>query len=305
MEKIAELVRDKKIDGIVDLRDESNRNGMRIVIEIRKDVSVNVVVNKLFRHTQMEDSFGIIMLGLVHGQPRVLNLKQMLENYLEHRKDVLTRRTRYELKVARDRLHIVEGLQIAIDHLDEVLNLIRSSKDREAARQGLMERFNLSERQANAILDMRFAQLTGLERARLQEEQRDLLAKIADYEEILGNPQRILNLIQADLEEVKKNYGDARRTEITFEESDYNIEDLIEDHDVVVTLSNRGYIKRQPLEAYRAQRRGGRGISSTTNRAEDAAADVLVTSVLSQVLFLPLRLIVCRNQAGRLRAPRL
>ena len=285
VEKIAELVRDKKIDGIVDLRDESNRNGMRIVIEIRKDVSVNVVVNKLFRHTQMEDSFGIIMLGLVHGQPRVLNLKQMLENYLEHRKDVLTRRTRYELKVARDRLHIVEGLQIAIDHLDEVLNLIRSSKDREAARQGLMERFNLSERQANAILDMRFAQLTGLERARLQEEQRDLLAKIADYEEILGNPQRILNLIQADLEEVKKNYGDARRTEITFEESDYNIEDLIEDHDVVVTLSNRGYIKRQPLEAYRAQRRGGRGISSTTNRAEDAAADVLVTSVLSQVLF--------------------
>ncbi len=285
VEKIAELVRDKKIDGIVDLRDESNRNGMRIVIEIRKDVNVNVVVNKLFRHTQMEDSFGIIMLGLVHGQPRVLNLKQMLENYLEHRKDVLTRRTRYELKVARDRLHIVEGLQIAIDHLDEVLNLIRSSKDREAARQGLMERFNLSERQANAILDMRFAQLTGLERARLQEEQRDLLAKIADYEDILGNPQRILNLIQADLEEVKKNYGDARRTEITFEESDYNIEDLIEDHDVVVTLSNRGYIKRQPLEAYRAQRRGGRGISSTTNRAEDAAADVLVTSVLSQVLF--------------------
>ncbi|MGI6467685.1 MAG: DNA gyrase subunit A [Syntrophomonadaceae bacterium] len=285
VEKIAELARDKKIDGIVDLRDESNRNGMRIVIEIRRDVNVNVVVNRLFRHTQMEDSFGIIMLGLVNGQPRVLNLKEMLQYYLEHRKDVITRRTRYELKIAQDRLHIVEGLQIAIDHLDEVLQLIRSSRDREAARTGLMERFNLSERQANAILDMRFAQLTGLERTKLQDEQRDLIAKISDYEDILAKPQRILELIKADLEEIKKNYGDERRTEITLEESDYHIEDFIEEHDVVVTLSNRGYIKRQPLEAYRAQRRGGKGVSSTTNRAEDAAADVLVCNVLSQVLF--------------------
>ncbi len=285
VEKIAELVRDKKLDGIVDLRDESNRQGMRIVIEVRKDVNVNVVVNKLFRHTQMEDSFGVIMLALVNGQPRVLNLKQMLEYYLEHRKDVITRRTRYELQVARDRLHIVEGLRIAIDHLDEVLNLIRSSKDRETARLGLMAQFSLSERQANAILDMRFAQLTGLERARIEAEHSDLLAKIADYEDILGNQQRVLKLIEADLEEVKKNYGDARRTEITHDESDYNIEDMIEDHDVVVTLSNRGYIKRQPLEAYRAQRRGGRGILAATNRAEDAAADVLVTSVKSAVLF--------------------
>jgi len=285
VEKIAELARDKKIDGIVDLRDESNRNGMRIVIEIRRDVNVNVVVNRLFRHTQMEDSFGIIMLGLVNGQPRVLNLKEMLQYYLEHRKDVITRRTRYELKIAQDRLHIVEGLQIAIDHLDEVLQLIRSSRDREAARMGLMERFNLSERQANAILDMRFAQLTGLERTKLQDEQRDLIAKISDYEDILAKPQRILELIKADLEEIKKNYGDERRTEITLEESDYHIEDFIEEHDVVVTLSNRGYIKRQPLEAYRAQRRGGKGVSSTTNRAEDAAADVLVCNVLSQVLF--------------------
>ena len=209
----------------------------------------------------------------------------MLQYYLEHRKDVITRRTRYELKIAQDRLHIVEGLQIAIDHLDEVLQLIRSSRDREAARTGLMERFNLSERQANAILDMRFAQLTGLERTKLQDEQRDLIAKISDYEDILAKPQRILELIKADLEEIKKNYGDERRTEITLEESDYHIEDFIEEHDVVVTLSNRGYIKRQPLEAYRAQRRGGKGVSSTTNRAEDAAADVLVCNVLSQVLF--------------------
>ena len=167
----------------------------------------------------MEDSFGIIMLGLVNGQPRVLNLKEMLQYYLEHRKDVITRRTRYELKIAQDRLHIVEGLQIAIDHLDEVLQLIRSSRDREAARTGLMERFNLSERQANAILDMRFAQLTGLERTKLQDEQRDLIAKISDYEDILAKPQRILELIKADLEEIKKNYGDERRTEITLEEA--------------------------------------------------------------------------------------
>ncbi len=285
VEKIAELAREKKIDGIVDLRDESNRQGMRIVIEVRKDVNVNVVLNKLFRHTQMEDSFGVIMLGLVNGQPRVLNLKQMLQYYLEHRQDVITRRTRFELKVARDRLHIVEGLRIAIDHLDEVLNLIRSSKDRETARLGLMAEFQLSERQANAILDMRFSQLTGLERARIEAEHSELVAKIADYEDILGNPQRVLGLIEADLEEVKKNYGDERRTEITHDESDYDIEDLIEEHDVVVTLSNRGYIKRQPLEAYRAQRRGGRGILAATNRAEDAAADVLVTSVKSQVLF--------------------
>lgn len=285
VEKIAELVREKKIDGIVDLRDESNRQGMRVVIEIRKDVNVNVVVNKLFRHTQMEDSMGIIMLGLVNGQPRVLNLKEMLRYYLEHRQDVITRRTRYELKIARDRLHIVEGLKIAIDHLDEVLNLIRASKDRESARQGLIAQFELSERQANAILDMRFAQLTGLERTRIEEERRDLLVKIEDFEDILDKPHRVLQLIEADLEEVKKNYGDARRTEITMEENEYNIEDLIEDHDVVVTLSNRGYIKRQPLEAYRAQRRGGRGISATINRAEDAAADVLVCSVKSQVLF--------------------
>lgn len=285
VEKIAELVREKKIDGIVELRDESNRDGMRIVIEVRKDTNVNVVVNKLFRHTQMECSFGVIMLGLVNGQPQVLNLKEMLERYLEHRQDVLTRRTRYELKVALDRLHIVEGLQVAIDHLDEVLNLIRSSKDREAARTGLMTRFTLSERQANAILDMRFAQLTGLERTRLEEEHAELLAKIADYEDILADPQRIMAMIKDDLEVITKSYGDLRRTEISPEESDYNIEDLIEDHDVVVTLSDRGYIKRHPLETYRSQRRGGRGISSTTIRAEDAAFDVLVTSVLSQVLF--------------------
>lgn len=285
VEKIAELVREKKIEGIVDLRDESNRKGIRLVIDIRKDTNVNVVVAKLFKHTQMEDSFGINMLGLVQGQPRTLNLKQMLETYLKHRKEVITRRTEYDLRVTRDRLHIVEGLRIAIDHIDEIINLIRSSKDRETARNELIAKFLLTEKQANAILDMRLVQLTGLERSKIEEEYRELVARIADYEDILARPERILEMIKEDLEDIKNKYGDKRRTEISIEESDYQIEDYIEDHEIMITLSNRGYIKRQPLDTYRAQRRGGRGISSTTTRAEDAVSNVLVTSVLANVLF--------------------
>jgi len=205
VEKIAELVRDKKIDGIVELRDESDRHGIRIVIEVRKDVNVNIVVNKLFRHTQMEDSFGIIMLALVNGQPRVLSLKEMMLNYIDHRQEVITRRTRFDLKVARDRLHIVEGLLKALDHLDEVINLIRSSKDREEARHGLMDRFQLSEIQANAILDMRLAQLTGLERNKLEDEHGELLDRIADFEDILARPERIKAIIKGDWKKLNVN----------------------------------------------------------------------------------------------------
>jgi DNA gyrase subunit A len=285
VEKIAELVRDKKIDGIVELRDESDRHGIRIVVEVRKDVNVNIVVNKLFRHTQMEDSFGIIMLALVNGQPRVLSLKEMMLNYIDHRQEVITRRTRFDLKVARDRLHIVEGLLKALDHLDEVINLIRSSKDREEARHGLMDRFQLSEIQANAILDMRLAQLTGLERSKLEDEHGELLDRIADFEDILARPERIKAIIKGDLEEVKRKYADPRRTEISQELSDYDIEDLIEDHEVMITLSDRGYIKRQPLDTYKSQRRGGKGVSSTATRAEDAVSSVIVTSVLANILF--------------------
>ncbi|MEN6350259.1 MAG: DNA gyrase subunit A [Syntrophomonas sp.] len=285
VEKIAELVRDKKIEGIVDLRDESDRKGIRVVIEIRKDVNVNIIVNQLFKHTQMEVSFGVNMLGLVNGQPLTMTLKQVMQYYIEHRQDVLARRTRYELKVARDRLHIVEGLRIALDHLDEIIDLIRSSKDRENARHALMDRFLLTEMQANAILDMRLAQLTGLERNKIEDEYRDLLAKIADYEDILARPERILAMIKDDLEEIKEKYGDKRRTEISLESSDYDIEDLLEDQEIVITLSNRGYIKRQPLDTYRSQKRGGKGISSTTSRAEDFASNVLVTSLLANVLF--------------------
>jgi len=283
--KIAELVRDKKVEGIVDLRDESDRKGIRIVIELRKDVNVNVVLNKLFRHTQMEDTFGIIMLSLVNGEPRILNLKEMIKYYVEHRQEVINRRTIYELNLAKNRKHILEGLKIALDNLDEIIDLIRKSRDRENARGELQSRFNLSEIQANAILDMRLVQLTGLERSKVENEYEEVLLRIADYEDILARPERVLAMIKEDLDDIEKRYGDNRRTEISQEESSYEEEDFIEDHEVVITLSNRGYVKRQPLDTYRSQKRGGKGVSATTIRAEDFAHDVLVTSALATLLF--------------------
>lgn len=285
VEKIASLVKDKKVDGIVDLRDESDRNGIRVVIEVRRDVNADVLMNNLFKHTQLEDSFGVIMLALVNGEPLILNLKQMLQRYIEHRQDVITRRTVHDLQIAKNRKHILEGLQIAIDNLDEIINLIRNSAHREAARTALIDRFPLSEIQANAILDMRLAQLTGLERAKLEEELRELLLKIADYEDILARPERVLAMVKEDLDDIKNKYGDKRRTEITSDVTDYEEEDFIEDHEVVITLSNRGYIKRQPVDTYKAQKRGGKGISSTNTRAEDFALDIVVTGVLNNIFF--------------------
>lgn len=285
VEKIADLVRDKKVDGILDLRDESDRKGIRVVIEVRRDVNVNVLVNKLFKLTQLESSFGINMLSLVYGRPMVLNLKQMMQYYVEHRQDVIIRRTKFDLKVTQDRLHIVEGLRKAIDVLDELIEMIRNSKDRETARQALMDRFGFTEIQANAILDMRLAQLTGLERTKLEEEFNMLLDKIADLEDILARPERVLQLIKEDIEEIKTKYGDERRTEISMDDGDFNVEDLIDDHEVVITLSNKGYIKRQPLDTYRAQKRGGRGVSATSIRTEDFVTNILVTSVLADVLY--------------------
>jgi DNA gyrase subunit A len=285
VEKIAELARDKKVDGIVDLRDESDRKGIRIVIEVRKDVNVNVLINHLYKHTQLEDSFGIIMLSLVNGQPRVLTLKEMMSYYIEHRQEVITRRTEHELKLANHRKHIVEGLRIAQDNLDEVVSIIRSSANRDTARETLMERFGLSDLQANAILDMRLVQLTGLEREKLEDEYRELLDLIADLEDILARPERVLEIIKEDLDDIKAKYGDSRRTEISAENSDYDVEDFIDDHEVVITLTNRGYIKRQPLDTYKSQKRGGKGISATSTRAEDFTTDVLVISVMSNILF--------------------
>lgn len=300
VEKIAELVRDKKIDGISDLRDESDRRGIRIVIDVRRDANPNVIANHLIKRTQMEDTFGVIMLALVNGEPQVLSLKQVLLHYIEHRQEVLTRRTRYDLQVAKDRLHIVEGLKIALDNLDEIVELIRNSRDRENARQALIERFGLTEIQANAILDMRLAQLTGLERSKLEEEYHALLAKIADYEDILAKPERILAMIKNDLNEVKKKYADPRRTEISHDTGEYNVEDFIEDHEVVITLSNRGYIKRQPLDTYKSQKRGGKGISATSIRQEDFSINVIVTSVLANVLFFTNQGRVFSNRAYQL-----
>lgn len=285
VERIANLVKEKKLDGIVDLRDESDRNGIRVVIETRRDVNPEILMNNLYKRTQLEDSFGVIMLSLVNGQPKILNLKQMMEFFIQHRQEVITRRTNYELKLARNRLHILEGLQIALDNLDEVINLIRGSVNRESAREGLITRFNLSEIQANGILDMRLVQLTGLERAKLEEELRDLVAKIADLEDILARPERVLGMVKEDLDDIKSRYGDKRRTEISLESMDYEEEDFIEEHDVVITLSHRGYIKRQPLDTYKAQKRGGKGISSTSARAEDFAHDIVVTGVLANVFF--------------------
>lgn len=285
IEKIAELVRDKKVEGIVDLRDESDRKGIRIVIEARRDVNINVLVNRLFKHTQLENSFGINMLSLVNGEPRILNLKQMMEYYIEHREEVITRRTKHELKLASDRLHIVEGLRRAIDSLDEIIEIIRNSNNRETARQALIGGFQFTEIQANAILDMRLAQLTGLEREKLNEEFDQLLDKIADFKDILARPERVLLLVKEDLADIRKRYGDERRTEISFDDGEFNIEDFIDDHEVVITLSDRGYIKRQPLDTYRAQKRGGRGVSATTIRTEDFVSEILVTSVLADVLY--------------------
>lgn len=285
VEKIAELVKNKKIEGIVDLRDESDRNGIRIVIEVRKDINIKVLINKLYKHTQMEVSFGVIMLGLVHGQPKILNLKEMMNNYIEHRQEVITRRTKYELKIALNRLHIVEGLRIALNNLDEIIELIKNSKDRENARKTLIDRFQLTEIQANAILDMRLAQLTGLERNKLEQEHQALLSKIDDYEDILARPERVLAIIKEDLDDIKNKYGDKRRTEISYESTNFELEDFIEDHEVVITLSNRGYIKRQALDIYRSQKRGGKGISSSNIRAEDFAHNIIVTSVMANILF--------------------
>lgn len=285
VEKIAGLVRDKLVDGIVDLRDESNRQGIRIVIELRRDVNPHVILNQLYKHTQLEDNFAINLLALVNNEPKVLNLQEILAHFLDHRREVIRRRTTFDLRVARQRLHIVEGLQIAIDNLDEVLALIRGSKDASEARPRLVERFNLSEEQANAILDMRFRALTGLERFKLEEEERELKAKVTDFEDILAREERVNEIIGADLDEIRSKYSDRRKTEIQEDAGEMVEEDLIQDEEVVLTLTNRGYIKRQPLSNYRSQRRGGRGITATATRSEDFAKEIIVTTSRSLVLF--------------------
>jgi DNA gyrase subunit A len=285
IEKIAELVREKKIDGITDLRDESDRNGMRIVIELRRDVNPSVVLNNLYKQTSMQSNFGIIMLALVNGEPKVLNLKEMLYHYLQHQKEVIRRRTEFELRKAEARAHILEGLRIALDHLDEVIALIRASRTTEEARDGLIERFQLSYDQAQAILDMRLQRLTGLERDKIEEEYAELLKKIAEYKAILADEQLVLNIISVELNEIKEKFGDERRSEITVGEESIEDEDLIPQDDVIITITHTGYIKRLPVSTYRSQKRGGRGVIGMDTKDNDFVEHLFVTNTHHYLMF--------------------
>ncbi|MGL4819400.1 MAG: DNA gyrase subunit A, partial [Bacilli bacterium] len=286
IEKIAELVRDKKIEGITDLRDESDRNGMRIVMEVRRDVNVHVLLNNLYKQTMLQTSFGINMLALVHGEPKVLNLKEILIHYLDHQKEVIVRRTRFDLEKAQARAHILEGLRIALDHIDKIIALIRGSETTQIAKEGLIEQFSLSERQAQAILDMRLQTLTGLQRQKIEDEYQELVAIIADLLDILANEDRVLAIIREELTAVKEQFADGRRTEIVlggFEEIED--EDLIPEQQVVVTLTHNGYVKRIPLSTYRSQRRGGRGIQGMGTNEDDFVETLFTTSTHDHILY--------------------
>lgn len=286
IESIAQLVKDGVIEGITDLRDESDRRGMRVVIELKSDVVPDVVLNQLYKHTQLQSSFGIIMLALVNGQPRVLNLKQILEYYLAHQKDVITRRTRYELGKAKDRAHILEGLKIALDNLDAVISTIRSSATADIAKTALIEKFSLSMRQAQAILDMRLQRLTGLERKKIEDEYVDVMETIDWLESVLADEHKVMNIIKEDLLEVKKKFGDERRTEISLDTSEMDIEDLIAEEDIVVTISHQGYIKRQTLDNFRNQKRGGVGkTGGSGKKADDCAEHLFLSTTHHNILF--------------------
>ncbi len=286
VEQIAGLVRDKTIDGITDLRDESDRNGMRIVIELRRDVNPNIILNQLFKHTTMQQSFGVNMMVLVNNEPKISTLREILHYYLEHQKEVVTRRTQFDLAKAEDRAHILEGLRIALDHIDEVINLIRSSRTVEIAREGLMAKFGLSEKQAQAILDMRLQRLTGLERDKIESEYAELQKLIAYYRDLLSDVHKIMLVIKNELLEIKEKYADPRRTEITAgENEEFAVEDLIADEDIVVTITHFGYIKRIPVTTYRSQRRGGRGITAISTKEEDFVEHLFITSTHQTILF--------------------
>ena len=293
IENIAHLVQDKTLEGITDLRDESDRKGMRIVIELRSDVVPEIMLNKLYKHTQLQDSFGIIMLALVSGHPRILNLKQILEYYLDHQKDVITRKCRYELKKAKERAHILEGLKIALDHLDEVIATIRASANGDVAKAALMEKFGLSDRQAQAILDMRLQRLTGLERQKIEDEYKEVMATIAYLEDVLSDEHKIMGIAREDLLDVKKRFGDARRTSIVPDTGDLETEDLIAEEDVVITISHQSYIKRQALTNFRNQNRGGRGIKAGSGKIVkednkvkgDFSEHLLMASTHDNILF--------------------
>ncbi len=283
--KIAQLVHEKRLEGISDIRDESDRNGMRIVIELKRDVSANVVLNYLYKHTQMQDTFGTIMLALVNGEPKVLSLKSIIKHYIDHQQDVITRRTKYELNKAQARAHILEGLLIALDRIDEVIDLIRSSPNPPAAKQGLMDMLTIDDKQAQAILDMRLQRLTGLERERLQEEYAELEKQIAYYNSVLSDDTLLFGIIKDEMLEIKRKYADERRTEISALDGEIDMLDLIEEEDMVVTITHNGYVKRLASSTYRAQRRGGKGIIGATAKEEDFVEQLYVTSSHDAIMF--------------------
>ena len=285
IEKIAALVKEKRIDGITDLRDESDRSGMQITIELRKDANPKVVLNQLYKHTQMQDNFGVILLALVDGKPKILGLKDTLYYYLEHQKEVVTRRTEFELRKARERAHIVEGLRIALQNLDEVIKTIRGAKDVPTARVELMAKFALSELQAQAILDMRLQKLTGLERDKLEQEYKELLERIAYLESILADEGLLLGIIKEELLAVRDKYADERRTQITHSEEELEIEDLIPKEDVLITITHKGYIKRMPIDTYKSQKRGGRGVIGLTTAEDDIAEHMFIANTHHYLLF--------------------
>ena len=285
IEKIADLVKEKRVDGITDLRDESDRSGMRIVIELRRDVNANVVLNLLLKHTQLQDTFGVIMLALVNNQPKVLNLLQMLTYYLDHQKEVVTRRTKYDLNKAEERAHILEGLLIALDNIDEVIRIVRGSRTTQDAKQQLMERFGLSDPQAQAIVDMRLRALTGLEREKLENEYKELEARIAELKAILADEKKLLGVIKEEMQAISEKYGDDRRTSIGFDEFDMCAEDLIPNEETIVAMTHLGYIKRMSKDNFKSQNRGGKGIKGMQTIDEDYIEDLILTKNHNYIMF--------------------
>ena len=285
IEKIAELVRDKKIDGITMVRDESDREGMRICIELRRDVNANVILNQLYKHTQLQDTFGVIMLALVDGEPKILSLPEALNVYLKHQEEVVTRRTRYDLNKAEERAHILKGLLIALDHIDEVIKIIRGSKNGQEAKEKLIERFGLDDVQAQAIIDMRLRALTGLEREKIEQEYADLMAKIAEFKAILADEKLLLGVIRKEITEISDKYGDDRRTSIGFDEDDFTDEDLIPNELTVIAMTKLGYIKRMTIDNFKSQHRGGKGIKGMQTIEDDYIEDLFMTKTHHHILF--------------------
>lgn len=285
IESIADLVQDKKIDGITDLRDESDKDGMRIVIELRRGTIARVVLNLLYKHTQMQQTFGVIMLALVDGRPKVLSLKEMLVEFIKHRKEIIVRRTQFDLEKAQDRAHILEGLKIALKNLDKIIKVIKESKDPQVAKAALMEKFELSDRQAQAILEMQLQRITNLEREKIDKEYLELIKKIEYYKAILGSEKMVLDIIKTETKELAEKFGDERRTEIAAEAEELEIEDLIAEEDVVITMSHGGYIKRLPISSYRKQRRGGKGVTGAEIKEEDFIEHLFIASTHESILF--------------------